>query len=212
MAHLEVRPKPSRPWWMWALLIIILIALGAMVFNQCNQNPENHPSIVDQTKDSLPKNKAVAATSSDWEKIDFNAKQTTDTTLKATDIYTRTDGNYTIYSLGQNLLFDAKSNQLNANGIDKLRQIAEMLKQRFPEGTIGVFGNTDAFETADDKKLGMLRAQAVKDWLSKEGKIDAQHISVRSLGDSQPVASNRTSEGREQNRNVAIVVFPKKFN
>lgn len=210
MAHLEVRPKPSRPWWLWALIIVILVALAAMVFNQCSQQAKDHPSIADKTTNSSTDNKAVAATSPDWEKIDFSANKSTDTTLNATDIYTQTDGNYTIYSLGQNLLFAPKSDALSEEGKAKLEPIVQILNKRFPGATIGIFGNTDATETADDKKLGMLRAQAVKDWLSGGGLIDAQQLSVRSLGDSQPVASNQTSEGREQNRNVAIVAFPKK--
>ena len=209
MAHLEVRPKPSRPWWVWALAIIILLALAAMVFKQCNHNPGEHPSIAGPGKDTITENKAIAATNPDWEKIDFNASKSTDTMLKATDIYTQTNGSYRIYGLGQNVLFKIKSAEFSENGISKLKQISQMLNSRFPKATIGVFGNTDSTETADDKKLGLLRAEAVKEWLSSNGDIEEQQISVRSLGDSQPVASNQTKEGRQQNRNVAIVVFPK---
>jgi len=208
MAHLEVRPKPSRPWWLWVLVVIILIALGAMVFKQCGTVQEEHPSIAGNSASS-EKHKAIAATGPDWDKVNFNATPTSDTLLKATEIYTRSDGNYTIYSLGENLLFAQNSTQIIENGKEKLKSIAEALNKKFPTSTIGIFGNTDTAESEDAKKLGMLRANVVKEWLAKQGKIDANQLSVRSLGHNQPVASNETTEGRQLNRNVAIVVFPK---
>lgn len=49
MAHLEVAPKPSRPWWIWALGILILIALAATVFQQCSEVDKDHPSLPENT-------------------------------------------------------------------------------------------------------------------------------------------------------------------
>lgn len=34
MAHLEVEPKPSRPWWIWLLIAIILVGLAAFLFDK----------------------------------------------------------------------------------------------------------------------------------------------------------------------------------
>lgn len=209
MAHLEVRTKPSRPWWIYALTIIILIALAAMVFKQCGDDPSEHHSIAGTNLNSPTENKAVAATVPDWQHIDFNSKKIADTTLKATDIYTQTDGNYTIYNLGENILFAVNSDKFSDNAKSSLESIAFTLKKRFPEATIGIFGNTDSTETTGDRKLGMLRAEAVRRWLATEGQINTKHLSVHSLGNSQPIANNDTKSGRQQNRNVAIVIFPK---
>jgi outer membrane protein OmpA-like peptidoglycan-associated protein len=214
MAHLEVKPKPSRPWWIWALAVILIVALAAMVFDQCTgKQGESHAS-TDGTDtasmDTAGQHKAVAATSPDWENVDFNSQRTNDADITAADIYTQTNGNYTIYSLGENLLFDAESSNISSNGATKLKMVAQVLQKRFKDATIGVFGNTDSTGTAaENKKIGMLRAQAVKEWLATQGNIPSQNLSVRSLGETQPVASNQTAEGRKQNRNVAIVVFPK---
>jgi outer membrane protein OmpA-like peptidoglycan-associated protein len=58
--------------------------------------------------------------------------------------------------------------------------------------------------------LGAERAAAVKDWLVKTGGLDSTLVSIHSLGESKPVASNATAGGRQQNRNVSIVAFPNK--
>lgn len=39
MAHLEVEPKPGRPWWTWVLLAIVLIALAVLLYNKYG-NPQ----------------------------------------------------------------------------------------------------------------------------------------------------------------------------
>ena len=54
MAHLEVAPKPSRPRWIWALAILIIIALAATVFQQCSQEDKGHPALPGNT--SVPGN------------------------------------------------------------------------------------------------------------------------------------------------------------
>jgi hypothetical protein len=47
MAHLEVEPRPKRPNWLWALLIIIAILLSFTLFKYCNQGTT--PSADDPT-------------------------------------------------------------------------------------------------------------------------------------------------------------------
>lgn len=36
MAHLEVEPKPSKPWWVWLLIVLLLILLAGMLLKKCN--------------------------------------------------------------------------------------------------------------------------------------------------------------------------------
>ncbi|RYF88954.1 MAG: OmpA family protein, partial [Chitinophagaceae bacterium] len=80
----------------------------------------------------------------------------------------------------------------------------------FKGAVIGVYGSTDATgDAAHNKQLGADRANAVKEWLTKNG-IEPDKISVRSLGETEPVATNDTKTGRQQNRNVSIVAFPAK--
>ena len=54
-------------------------------------------------------------------------------------------------------------------------------------------------------KLGMRRANAVKAYLVSKG-LDSQRVFVDSKGERQPVADNKTREGRAKNRRVEIEV------
>jgi outer membrane protein OmpA-like peptidoglycan-associated protein len=149
-------------------------------------------------------------TTPDWNSVDFNAASQTDADITDSDIQTRGNGKYTIYTLGENILFPSGGNDLSENGVKKLQMIAEVISRRFEGGTIGIYGSTDSTGPVDEnKELGKERATAVKDWLTQQGNISSDQISVRSLGETEPIADNDTQRGRQQNRNVSIVVFPK---
>ena len=49
MAHLEVEPKPGRPWWIWVLLVVVLIALAVLLYNKYadQQVAVNHHHLVE---------------------------------------------------------------------------------------------------------------------------------------------------------------------
>lgn len=55
-------------------------------------------------------------------------------------------------------------------------------------------------------KLGERRAQTVKDYLVARG-ISADRLTVRSYGESQPIADNKTADGRAINRRVEFKVL-----
>jgi OmpA-OmpF porin, OOP family len=65
-------------------------------------------------------------------------------------------------------------------------------------------GHTDSIGTdAYNQKLSERRAAAVKDYLASKG-IPASKITTIGKGESQPVATNKTAEGRQKNRRVDI--------
>jgi outer membrane protein OmpA-like peptidoglycan-associated protein len=205
MAHLEVEPKP-RPLWVWALIALLAILLAGMLISKCSADGDSSAA------DSLSNDtsQVLAKTTPDWSRIDFNSATQTDADIADSEIQTRGGSDYTIYMLGENILFPSAGNDLSEKGIQKLRLIADVLKKRFPEATIGVFGSTDSTGPADEnKELGRERATVVRNWLADQGKVKTENVSVQSLGETEPVATNQTKSGRQQNRNVSIVVFPK---
>lgn len=207
MAHLEVEPKPSRPWWVWLLIVLLLILLAGLLMKKCNTESAGKGADT-STMDS--NQTPVVQTVPDWNNVDFNSATQTDADINDNDIQTRSSGAYTIYSLGENILFPSSGNDISENGVAKLKMITDVINKRFEGATIGIFGSTDSTGPADEnKELGTQRATAVKDWLKQEGQISAENLSVHSLGETEPVAPNDTKTGRRQNRNVSIVVFPK---
>lgn len=105
---------------------------------------------------------------------------------------------------GVNFAFD--SAMLTPDAQVTLEAAIEALRES-PGTRITVAGYTDSVGAEDyNQSLSQRRAQAVADYLEKGG-IDASKLSVRGFGESDPVASNETADGRAQNRRVSLDVM-----
>ncbi|HTO69224.1 MAG TPA: OmpA family protein [Myxococcota bacterium] len=81
----------------------------------------------------------------------------------------------------------------------------EVLKEN-PDVKVRVGGHTDGIGTdAYNQGLSERRAKAVRDYLVKHG-IDSSRLTAVGFGKTQPVADNKTKDGRAQNRRVALDV------
>jgi len=101
--------------------------------------------------------------------------------------------------------FDFDKATIRADARPVLDEAIATLKQ---EGGIAVIaeGHTDSVGSdAYNMKLSQRRAKAVRDYLVAAG-ISARRISAEGFGESQPVASNDTADGRAQNRRVELRV------
>jgi len=210
MAHLEVKPKSGTPWWLWLLIAIIAIAILLFLLKGCGgKKMAVATDSATTTTDSGSAKTAVAVTTPDFSNVDFNSPKSSDPDVTDKDIAVSGNDKYTIYTLGENILFATDQSTVQGSADAKLKQVIASLNKRFKGATIGVFGNTDSKGTAGhNKQLGAQRAAAVKTWLISNGSLDSTKVSVHSLGESKPVASNTTAGGRQQNRNVEIVAFP----
>ena len=213
MAELDVRPKKSTPWWPWLLLVLVLLALLLFFTKSCNKQKTatttTDSTTTTTTQSSGDGKQTLAATEPDYNAVDFNSPKTADPDVTDKGIAVSGNDKYTIYTLGENILFATDQSNLQGSADQKLKQVSSSLGKRFKGATIGVYGSTDSTGTAGkNKQLGAQRAEAVKNWLVKNAGIDSTKISVHSLGESKPVASNATAAGRQENRNVSIVAFP----
>ena len=78
-----------------------------------------------------------------------------------------------------------------------------------PRGLIVISGHADnTGNNALNQKLSLARAEAVRDWIRETGDIPDSCFAVQGFGDSSPVASNDTPEGRARNRRVEIRLVP----
>lgn len=106
------------------------------------------------------------------------------------------------------VLFDSGSSTLHSGAVSRLRSVADTLR-RFPESDLVVKGYTDSQGSeAFNLKLSEDRADRVRDLLIAEG-LAASRITTVGYGESFPVASNATPEGRQQNRRVEIEIRPR---
>ena len=102
-------------------------------------------------------------------------------------------------------LFDFDKSVLKAEGKTQLDDMVSKLKSINLEVVIAV-GHTDSVGTdAYNQKLSIRRAEAVKAYLVSKG-IEANRVYTEGKGEKQPVADNKTAEGRAKNRRVEIEV------
>lgn len=102
-------------------------------------------------------------------------------------------------------LFDFDKATLKPEASAKLDDLVSKVKTITLEVIIAV-GHTDSVGTdAYNQKLSIRRAEAIKKYLTSKG-IDASRVYTEGKGESQPVADNKTAEGRARNRRVEIEV------
>jgi OOP family OmpA-OmpF porin len=101
--------------------------------------------------------------------------------------------------------FDFDKAVLKPEGKAKLDDLAGKIKPITLEVIIAV-GHTDSVGSdAYNQKLSLRRAEAVKAYMVSKG-IEANRVYTEGKGEKQPVADNKTAEGRAKNRRVEIEV------
>jgi len=101
--------------------------------------------------------------------------------------------------------FDFDKSVLKPEGRAKLDDLVSKIKGINLEVIIAV-GHTDSVGAAAyNQKLSVRRAEAVKAYLVSKG-IERNRVYTEGKGESQPIADNRTAEGRAKNRRVEIEV------
>ena len=102
-------------------------------------------------------------------------------------------------------LFDNNSSVLRKEALAELDKVVDWFAAH-PEAAADIEGHTDnTASAAYNQALSERRAKAVLDYLVSKG-VDASRLACRGFGFSQPVATNDTPEGRQQNRRVEIKV------
>ena len=118
---------------------------------------------------------------------------------------------YEQHAVSASALFDFDKAILKEQGKAELHNLDEYIKSKTLQVVdINVIGHTDSMGSAEyNQGLSERRAMAVKEYMVSEG-IDASIIDVSGKGESAPVASNDTDEGRALNRRVEIHVGTKR--
>jgi outer membrane protein OmpA-like peptidoglycan-associated protein len=103
------------------------------------------------------------------------------------------------------VLFQTDQARLTQEGRRRVQKLADVLQQN-PQRTVLIEGFTDSTgSAAHNQKLSERRALSVRRSLQEMG-VGRERIAVRGFGEAYPIASNETSEDRQLNRRVEIVL------
>ena len=109
-------------------------------------------------------------------------------------------------TLAADVLFDFDKSILKNEGKNKLDDLATKVKAINLEVVIAI-GHTDSIGSdAYNQKLSVRRSESVKAYLVSRG-VEPNRIYTEGKGEKQPVASNKTKDGRQKNRRVEIEVI-----
>ncbi|MFA9189619.1 DUF5723 family protein [Flavobacterium sp. FBOR7N2.3] len=105
----------------------------------------------------------------------------------------------------KSVLFDSSKATIKPESHDKLEGIVKVMDE-YNNANFKLEGHTDSTgNVAKNLQLSKDRAAAVKDYLISKG-ISADRLSSEGYGITKPIASNKTVEGRAQNRRVEIIL------
>ena len=117
------------------------------------------------------------------------------------------DGDSLLLNMPSQVTFDVDSSAVKPEFRNTLNDVASTLVQ-YESTYIDVYGHTDSTGSdAYNQTLSERRAQSVANYLTTRG-VQSARLATRGFGESQPVASNTTEDGRAQNRRVEIRIVP----
>ena len=105
-----------------------------------------------------------------------------------------------------NITFDTNEAVIKPGFQPVLNSIVKVIKE-YNKTMVQVYGYTDnTGSAATNNALSLRRATAVSNYLRLQG-VDGNRIITDGLGSANPIASNATASGREQNRRVEIALI-----
>ena len=128
-----------------------------------------------------------------------------------TDVQVTRQGDDLLLNIPSGVNFAYNSATVQPQFQQTLDEVAGVLGE-YNQTYIDVYGHTDSTGSdAYNQDLSERRAQSVANYLSTRG-VTLARIGTRGFGETQPVASNETEEGRAANRRVEIKVVPVQQN
>jgi outer membrane protein OmpA-like peptidoglycan-associated protein len=127
--------------------------------------------------------------------------------LRDSGVSIQRDGDKINLIMPGNITFATNSADINSNFTGVLNSVALVIEE-FNKTLVVVSGHTDSSGSAQhNQKLSEKRASSVAQYLRGQ-KIMNERLEIVGFGEAQPVADNKTAQGREINRRVEITLLP----
>ena len=153
---------------------------------------------------------ASAMAGDNWDMTTAKLNDVKFSEITSSGVTVRGDSTYNIYSVEEKVLFDTEKAEIKPGAAEALQQITGSIGQRYRTSQVRVMGFADSRgDKSYNRELSEKRAEAVKNYLVSNGRIDAARVSVEPMGETMPVATNANATGRQENRRVEIAVRTK---
>jgi len=170
---------------------------GLMVFQGC---PDSDNDSIPDPKDDCPFAPGPLSNHGCPVKVEIAAPVTAPVVLQLT-----AEEQEIINKVFENLQFETGKSIIKSSSFESLNNLAELMNKK-PAFKLLIEGHTDNVGSdASNMALSKRRAKAAKDYLVKKG-VDASRITSNGYGESKPVATNDTPEGRQKNRRVEFTI------
>ncbi|MCG7899929.1 MAG: OmpA family protein [Candidatus Thiodiazotropha lotti] len=127
--------------------------------------------------------------------------------LENTGVSVTREGDNIILNLPGNITFEVDKTDVKADFVEILDSVALVLNE-YKSTMIEVAGHTDSTGSESyNQRLSQQRAQSVSEILNRNG-VAGVRIDTVGYGESQPIASNGSAAGRQQNRRVELTLLP----
>ena len=118
----------------------------------------------------------------------------------------------TLVTITLDVEFDTNKAIVKDEYRNEINKVADFMKT-YPNTTAVIEGHTDNVDTAEyNQKLSEARANSVRQYLIDNFGIKASRLTAVGYGETKPIASNKTEEGRQKNRRVQAVIKAIKKN
>lgn len=127
--------------------------------------------------------------------------------LEGTGVSVTRDGENITLNMPGNITFRTGSSDLSGDFFSVLDSVSVVLKE-YGKTVVEVAGHTDSVGSdASNQQLSQRRATTVANYLVSRG-VKQERLLTVGAGESHPVASNDTEQGRQQNRRVELTIVP----
>ncbi|MCC5942832.1 MAG: OmpA family protein [Balneolaceae bacterium] len=109
-------------------------------------------------------------------------------------------------SFDSGILFDFDSSTLRAEARENLRKLAQIMSED-DETELMIVGHTDSVGDENyNMRLSLRRAESAANYMISQG-LSRNRVSVEGRGENEPIATNETDQGRQENRRVEVAIF-----
>jgi outer membrane protein OmpA-like peptidoglycan-associated protein len=137
------------------------------------------------------------------ERLRANAQLIAELKARGADVYENSRG--TVINLPE-VFFAFNSDELSDSAYQAIEKVSELVNQEVKR-RITIEGHTDSVGTYQyNEQLSYRRARGVASALEREG-VSRSRMVIKGLGESKPVASNSSAEGRRANRRVEVILL-----